>query len=255
MFGVGCVVGGDAVDDAVGEGTAQRIGVGGLPQWRVDPVAAVVGGQPTVVKHQVMRRYLGCDRNALCLSPSDDLNGARRGGVADVHARSCVAGQQRVAGDDGFLSGAGPAGQTEPRGVGSLVGHGADREPRLFGVLRDQDTKAGGVLERAPHDQRIVHAHAVVGEQPHLAGAGGHHAHLGELLSGKAHGDGADRMHVDEADLLATVPDVVGDDGAVGDGIGVGHREHRGVAAQRRRRRTGFDVLGIFAAGLTQVGV
>ena len=38
-------------------------------------------------------------------------------------------------------------------------------------------------------------------------------------------------------------------------GVGVGHREHRGVAAQSRCGRTGFDVLGVFAARLAQVGV
>ena len=62
-------------------------------------------------------------------------------------------------------------------------------------------------------------------------------------------------MHVDQPDLLAAVPDVVGDDGAVGDRVGVGHREHRGVAAQSRCSRTGFDVLGVLPAGFTQVGV
>ncbi len=68
-------------------------------------------------------------------------------------------------------------------------------------------------------------------------------------------GHRADRVHVDQPDLLAAVPDVVGDDRAVGDRVGVGHREHRGVAAQSRCRRTGFDVLGVLAAGLAQVGV
>ena len=87
------------------------------------------------------------------------------------------------------------------------------------------------------------------------ADAGGHQAHLGELLAGQTDGDRADRVHVDQADLLAAVPDVVGDHRAVGDRVGVGHREHRGVAAQSRCRRTGFDVLGVFAAGLAQVGV
>ena len=62
-------------------------------------------------------------------------------------------------------------------------------------------------------------------------------------------------MHVDEPDLLAAVPDMVGDDGAVGDRVGVGHREHRGVATQSRCCRTGFDVLGVLTARLTQVGV
>ena len=110
-----------------------------------------------------------------------------------MHACSGVTGQQRVAGDDGFLGRAGPARQTQPRRVGSLVRDGADGEARLLGVLGDQDTQAGGVLERTAHDQRIVHAEAVVGEHPDLPGTGGHHAHLGELGARQTHRDGADR--------------------------------------------------------------
>ena len=100
-----------------------------------------------------------------------------------------------------------------------------------------------------------MHADAVVGEHPHLPGACGHHAHLGELFAFQSHRHRADRVHVDEPDLLAAVPDMVGDDGAVGDRVGVGHREHRGVSPQSCCRRTGFDVLGVLTARLTQVGV
>ena len=139
--------------------------------------------------------------------------------------------------------------------LGPFVGDGVDGEARLFGVLRDQDAETGGVLESTAHDQWIVDADSVVGEHPDLPGAGGHHAHLGELGACQPHRDRADGMHVDEADLLAAVPDVVGDDRAVGDRIGVGHREHGGVSAQSRCCRTGFDILGIFPAGLAQMGV
>ena len=62
-------------------------------------------------------------------------------------------------------------------------------------------------------------------------------------------------MHVDQPDLLAAVPDVIGHHRAVGHRVGVRHREHRGVAAQCRCCRTGFDVLGVLAARLTQVSV
>ena len=62
-------------------------------------------------------------------------------------------------------------------------------------------------------------------------------------------------MHIDQADLLTAVPHVVGDHRAVGDRVGVGHREYRGVATQSRCGRTGFDVLGVFAAGFAQMGV
>jgi hypothetical protein len=100
-----------------------------------------------------------------------------------------------------------------------------------------------------------VYADAVIGEHAHLRGAGGHHAHLGELGSGQPDGDGTDGMHVDQTDLLPAVPDMVGDHRAVGDRIGVCHRENCRVPAQSRCCRAGFDIFGIFAAWLAQVGV
>ena len=109
--------------------------------------------------------------------------------------------------------------------------------------------------KRTTHHQRVVHADAVVGEHAHLGRARGHHSHLGELGSGQSHGDRADRVHVDQADLLAAVPHVVGDHRAVRHRRGVGHREDCGVAAQSCCGRTGFDVFGVFAARFAQVGV
>ena len=74
-------------------------------------------------------------------------------------------------------------------------------------------------------------------------------------VAGQSDGDRADRVHVDQADLLPAVPDMVGDHRAVGDRIGVGHREHRGETTQSRCGRAGFDVLGVLAARLAQMGV
>ena len=71
----------------------------------------------------------------------------------------------------------------------------------------------------------------------------------------QAHRHRADGMHVDQTDLLAALPDVVGDHRAVGDRIGVGHREYRGVATESRCRRTGLDILGILPAGFAKVRV
>src|SRR5581483_9203443 len=70
-----------------------------------------------------------------------------------------------------------------------------------------------------------------------------------------SHRHRADRVHVDQTHLLAPLPDVVGDHRAVGDRVGVGHREHCGVSAQSGCSRTGFDVFRVFAARFTQVSV
>ena len=132
---------------------------------------------------------------------------------------------------------------------------GTDGQPRLLGVLGDQHADSGGVLQGTAHHQRVVHADAVVGEHLHLPDPCGHQPHFGELGPCQADGDRADRVDVDESDLLAAVPHVVGDDRGVGDRVGVGHREHRGESAECCCRRTSFDVLGILSAGLAQVGV
>ena len=131
----------------------------------------------------------------------------------------------------------------------------ANGQPRFLGVLCDEHAQRGGVLQRPAHDQRVVHADAVVGEHPHLARTRGHHAHLGELRARETDGDRSDGMDVDEADLLTAMPHVVGDHRTVGDGTGVGHREDRGVSTECRCGRAGFDVLGVLPARLPQVGV
>ncbi len=172
-----------------------------------------------------------------------------------MYPRTGVAGQQRIARHDGLLGRARPAGQAQPGGVGTLVGDGADGQPRLLGVLGDQHTEPGRILQGTTHHQRVVDADAVVGEHPHLARAGGHHSHLGELRSGQTHGDRPDRVHVDQPDLLAAVPHVVGDHRAVRHRRGVGHREDCREAAQSRCGRTCFDVFSVFAPGFAQMRV
>ena len=147
-----------------------------------------------------------------------------------MHPGAGIAGQQRVAGDDRFLGGPGPPTEAEPGRRRPLMRDRADGEPRLLGMLGDQHPEPGGVFEGAAHHQGVVHADAVVGEHPHLGGTGGHHAHLGELGSGQPDGDRADRVNVDQADLLTAMPDMVGDNWAVGHRGGVGHRENRRVA-------------------------
>ena len=82
-----------------------------------------------------------------------------------------------------------------------------------------------------------------------------HRAELGDLDALEPDRDRADRVHVDQPDLLAAAPHVLDDDGGVGHRVGVGHREHGGVAAARGGPGAGLDRLGLLAARLPQVGV
>ena len=255
LLGVRGVVGGDAVDHALGQRVPQRHGVREFPQGRVHLVHRVVGLEPRVVEQQVVRGDLGADRDPEPLRPADQLDRAGGGGVADVHACFRVAGQQRVAGDDRLFGGARPTREPQPRGVRALVRDRAERQPRFLGVLRDEHAQRVGVFEGAAHHQRVVHAFAVVGEHPHPGDTGGHRAHLGELLAGQADRDRSDRVDVDQADLLPAPPHVVGDHHRVRHRVRVRHRENRRVAAECRGGGTGFDGLGVLAARFAQVRV
>jgi hypothetical protein len=132
---------------------------------------------------------------------------------------------------------------------------GALGQPRLLRVLGDDPVERLDVLQRAAHQARVGDAVAVVGEDPHPGGRAGHRAELGQLLAGQPDGDGADRLHVDQAGLAAQPPDLLDDAGGVGDRRRVGHREDGRVAAEGRGARAGLDRLGVLAARFPQVGV
>ena len=82
------VVGGHAVDGAVGQPPAQRVHVGPGAQRRVDLEHGVVAAGEVVGEQQVVRGHLGGHPPALGLGPADDLHRAGRRYVADVQSRS-----------------------------------------------------------------------------------------------------------------------------------------------------------------------
>ena len=175
--------------------------------------------------------------------------------MADVQGGVDVRGEQAVARDDRLLGGGGPARQAEPAGGLALVQLRALGQPRLLRVLRDHAVERLDVLERPAHQQRVGDAEAVVGEDPDPGGGVGHRAELGELLAVQADGDRADRADVDVPGLLAEPPDLLDDAGRVGDRLGVGHRVHRRVAAERGGAGAGLHGLRVLAARLAQVRV
>ena len=155
--------------------------------------------------------------------------------VADVQPRPGLAGQRAVAGDDRLLRRRRPPGQPELRRDDALVRLRARGEPVVLGVLGDHRVERRGVLQRPAHDDGVVHAPAVVGEHPHPGAGGGHRAELGHPLAREPDGDGADRVHVDQPDLLAEAVHVLDDDGGVGHRVRV--RASRRPRCSRRGRR------------------
>ena len=63
------MVGGDAVDGAIEQRLAQGLSIALFAQRRVDAEEAIVGAQLVIGHQQVMRGYLGGERNILLFCP------------------------------------------------------------------------------------------------------------------------------------------------------------------------------------------
>ena len=83
---------------------------------------------------------------------------------------------------------------------------------------------------------------------------GGQLGHGRQPLPGPAHGDGPGHRHLGQRPPTEG-QHLAGRARRVDGRLGVGHGHHRRVAPERRRPGAGLDRLGLFPAGLAQVGV
>ncbi len=196
----------------------------------------------------MVRGDFGRDRDAASLRPAHDLDTAGGRQVADVQACAHGFREQHVARDDRLFGDGRPAGESEFGGERPLVHLRALGESRLLGVLGDDPVERRDVLERATHEQRVVHALAVIAEHPHGGARASHRADLGEVLPRESDGDGADRPHRHVAVLVAERGDLFDDAGGVGDGLSVRHRVHRGEPAGRGSAGSGQHGLALLEA-------
>ena len=100
------------------------------------------------------------------LGPTHQLDAPRGRQVQEVHRHPGEPHQFDVAVQHQLLGDRRPSRQAEATAAVALVHHRARREPLDLAVLRQRDAEPVGVLERSTHQQRILHAVAVVGEQP-----------------------------------------------------------------------------------------
>ena len=127
------------------------------------------------------------------------------------------------------------------------------RQAADLAVLGEDDVETERVLHRPAHQQRVLHAVAVVGEEAH-PGVG----ELGErrqLLARPADRDAAGRQHLAQPGRLTLGPHEVDDATRVLGRVGVRHRHDGRVATERGGPGPGLDRLGLLLARLAQVGV
>ncbi|CAB4953369.1 unannotated protein [freshwater metagenome] len=120
-------------------------------------------------------------------------------------------------------------------------------------MLGERDAERAGVLERASHELRVLHAVAVIGKDAHTRC--GELTERGEPLASAADGDAARRQHLAQPGALALGAHELDDGDAVLRRVGVRHRHHRSEATERSAAAAGLDGLGFFLARLAEVHV
>ena len=144
----------------------------------------VVAAKQLVGEAEVVRGDLGRDADPVGLGPANELDAAGRREVQEVDRRAGEPRQLDVAVDHQLLGERRPAGQAELAAALPFVHHGTGGEGADLAMLGEDDVEAEGVLHRPAHQQRVLHAGAVVGEQ--VDAGVGELAERGELLAGAA---------------------------------------------------------------------
>ena len=253
VVGVRGMVGGDAVDDAVLEGAAQRGDIGCFAQRRVHLRVRVVVLARVIGERKVVRRHLRGHAAPPLFRPAEQVDGAAGRHVAEVHPATRQLGEDDVAGHHDLLGRGRDPFQTEPRRDQPLVHHPARSERRLLAVVGDRDVERARVLERRAHQVSGDDRLAVVGHghrpRPH------HLAEFGELFALLAHRHRADRIDAGQARAHRLPDDEPDRRLVVGHRVSVRHRAHGREPARHGRAGARRHRLLVLVAGLAQVHV
>ncbi len=247
------VVGGDAVDGAVGKRFAKGCDVLGLAQRRIDLAGGIVAKHGFVGQQEVMRGDFGGDLDASRLGFTKDTDRAACGDVSHVVAGACVLGKECVPGDDDVLGDTGPAAEAEAGSDASFVHLGACGEGVVLAVLDHGEVEGAGVFEGVAHDGARCDAPAVIG---HGDGARVFQVgHFGEGFAFLADGDGGDGVEAAATEGFGFGDEHLGDGAGVVDGTGVGHGADVDEATRGGGSERTCDVFFVLLARLTDVGV
>jgi hypothetical protein len=176
------VVGGDAVEGAIGHALPHGVPVRGSPERRVHLGLRPVAIDGLVRKGEVVRGRLRGDAHALGAGRADHLYPETGGNVLDVDVSAGQPGQHQVPCDGHVLGRVGDAREAEARREQPLVHGAAAGECPLLAVAGDGDAEVLRVLQREAHEPRVRDRIAVVADS-HRTGRD-HLAHLRQPLHG-----------------------------------------------------------------------
>ena len=209
---MGRVVGGDGVEDSVGQSAHHRLPVALGAQGRIHLRVRVVGlagrthrgrhsGDRLVGQREVMRRRFRRHAHATRLRFADRANAPGRAHVRHVQMRAGHLRQEEVALDHRHFGRGRHAGQAQPRRHRAFVHRAGGRKRQVFRVHHHRQIQVARVLERPPHHAGGHDRPAVVGD----ADAAGflQLRHVGELLAVGPARDRARRQHARKAGFAA----------------------------------------------------
>jgi len=171
--------------------------------------------------------------------------------MQEMSWRSGQADQLNVPVYHQLLGDCGPTGQSEVAAAVTLVHNRSVGELLYFAVLRHRDAQPLRVLECSTHEQRVLDAVSVVGEEPDPD-----LRQLSEgcqLVSCSTNCDRSGRVNVAQSGELSLTADEVDNAHAILSRVGVGHCYDCRIPAKRSSPRASLDRLCFLLARLTQV--
>ena len=188
-----------------------------------------------------MRTRLAGDRDAAGLGLTQQSNAPGRTHVLAVDVCPGFLSEQNVTRNNHFLPRTGPARQAK-RAIPVALMHYARAHQRIvLAMIHHRQVKHRRVFQRATHQVIVLHTMAVVGNRHHPGAV--QRADRRQFLPGNPLRDRAGRQHVDPGRALGAVLNQCHRARVVDRRTGVGHANHRGEPAPRRRSRAGLDVL------------
>ena len=170
-----------------------------------------------------------------------------------MHVRPGRLGQQDVPRHDHLLARRRPAAQTQHRAPIALVHHPVGHQRVILAMIHHRQIEHLRVFQRPAHHVVVLHAMTVIGDR--------HHAGLLEradrrqFLAREVLRDGPRDIDVHDALRRGPLVNQRHRPGVVNRRRRVGHANHRGESAARRRRSAGGDRLLGHLARLTQMDV
>ena len=254
---MGCVrsmIGHHTIDGAIDETVDKGLHVvAGAQRWVHLEVGVVRVGDVFLGEEEMMRGDLAGHRQAVSLCLAHEIQGARRGDVSHMQRAPSETAKLDIADDLDLLAQRRPTEHTQAGACTAFVDDAVGSQGLVFAVGDDRTVKLAHILHAGAHHAGRLHAMAVVRET--ACALHGHVADFCQRFALLAVGERADGVDAGKTELNATV-DLIAHAGArIGDGVGVGHGGHVGIAAMGSSSDAGLNVLFVLEARIAEMHV